>query len=1644
MATREEAPSQQRPVRPAAPRLLRSFGDSNGRKPGSRGRTVAASDEMESGFKSHDKKGGPSVGISSSPEDAVKDEYEEDENRAFEYSGKIEATQLLNPDERPEDVAEAVARLTAKFKNHKPNWTGQLMDSISKEALQELRALFFRRKDEPQFTSPISNRHKDGMSPPIATQDAFAIGNEKQVFPEEGRVVCDEAPETKSEAGLLSHGQDFDFDMEEPASLSFDAFVETFGDILGELSPQTVRELEMLFMKIDANSDGGVDWEEFTNFIIAVDKGIQSHMHDPTLLNLISVSEKYPVMMHRGGKGCMIDCMLHCPYVHGQRNGAYISAARDGLILLWDPETMRVIRPIKHEKLIKDYMDSHTREKAARLGKKAPKLELNQVKAYEMEMRAYEEADDLLVEGGVLKKVVERDDEFSNATDVGVDVEAEMQAMEADVLKRADDERNAVAYEKKMAEMDTVQTSRPLKAEWIQCMSFLPRSQLLVAGSSDRIIAFYDLSTNGFPVKGRLIGKTPKEQAQALRRRELRNKDRALRETHPHGDARGGILSGSDADSDSASTSMESTLTNKWEQHRRAREGGQAKGARGVDDTEYDFLDTPPAALTCAIIDNELELFTWGQTNGELHMYLLQKRFHFATGCKNPKTAPGVRRAKCVQMHTDQVTHLEYIPEVEYLVSASLDSTVIFFNVIKMEPLRIFTAHTAGVRCFAYSKTAKFMVSVGQAPTRAMVWNPAGGSVECCKHGKPSAKPGNGKCRKCDEIAAKRGNIMTVAEETAGDFTGSSFTLRGDKRFARAQRRLAATADRMSGRPSKFHSGAGGGAGGRAGGDTAERCSVMSVIEGHGTTVVHVVMDDQNGRFITVSEDKVIKCHDYNTLRCMQTLHDRYVHMPENTLSAVMWDRRRQMLLTAGQRIKMWRPRKFFKTAEVTSHAAPVTCILYNPEFGQIVSSDAESNVCVWSAETGENTFGYDQVHGNDKITAMSFDISGRRLITGSDNGQCKMWNYNCGTALYELYRPPAFDRSDEPTQSELDAMDRLYAKSVQGSLDQTSVSSALVLSIDQHSTAEASQRSGVECSISDLAGVVQSGTDKELAAKYTCAAGSDRRIYLYDDQMPENADPDKPQMPLNGLPRHGDAGHDDDIQCLVPVPPTMLASCGSDGRIIIWDLATRRSSCTFNLRTEEHINDVNLFLQHQTNVMRLQGKAQRRRERLMGNDSSDEEGSKDEDVYADEPMSGITAPPESWKLNSTGGTDGQQNAFLTKMRQQYQRSAPTRSKPGKNRHLQRSIIEYEEKVAFRATVECMVLLPHLNCIVASGSDSIIRFWNLQASKLHYALRAWHPNNQTILNIATDEANQHIISACAIGYIRIWRVVHMGLENVLANKGLTPDDRTVLPVFSVAGWQAHDEALSCLKVAEHSLAGTLLITASGDCCINLWTIDGSKVGVFGQPNLWSLSGPDSWEAKYVEQPQLELPLQPGVAALTKEKPNDTGGRDDPSSPVKVNFESSILTVEQEDKLRGVEADMRYHLHKATINSRAEHREGHSDMREELRKSLTPGEARWEAHFYDRELEEKARTAAAMGEADIKVSSKHRDIGRELGHVAHELDLSKKRPESLHDKQRRFRERVTELKLQLPGQKASRRPSEVDFDGLMNAARNLGI
>ena len=57
----------------------------------------------------------------------------------------------------------------------------------------------------------------------------------------------------------------------------------------------------------------------------------------------------------------------------------------------------------------------------------------------------------------------------------------------------------------------------------------------------------------------------------------------------------------------------------------------------------------------------------------------------------------------------------------------------------------------------------------------------------------------------------------------------------------------------------------------------------------------------------------------------------------------------------------------------------------------------------VWDLDTGEKTMQFSRCHGDMELTAMIFDPSGRRLITGGRDGSLKIWNFNNGACLNVL-----------------------------------------------------------------------------------------------------------------------------------------------------------------------------------------------------------------------------------------------------------------------------------------------------------------------------------------------------------------------------------------------------------------------------------------------------------------------------------------------------------------------------------------------------------------------------------------------------------------------------------------------------------------
>ena len=77
-------------------------------------------------------------------------------------------------------------------------------------------------------------------------------------------------------------------------------------------------------------------------------------------------------------------------------------------------------------------------------------------------------------------------------------------------------------------------------------------------------------------------------------------------------------------------------------------------------------------------------------------------------------------------------------------------------------------------------------------------------------------------------------------------------------------------------------------------------------------------------------------------------------------------------------------------------HQHPLTAALYNKNFNQIVSGDESAQVCVWDMHRGQMVFHFTELH-NQKMTAMSFDEAGRRLITGANDGTTRMWNFSNG-----------------------------------------------------------------------------------------------------------------------------------------------------------------------------------------------------------------------------------------------------------------------------------------------------------------------------------------------------------------------------------------------------------------------------------------------------------------------------------------------------------------------------------------------------------------------------------------------------------------------------------------------------------------------
>ncbi|EGF76597.1 hypothetical protein BATDEDRAFT_92606 [Batrachochytrium dendrobatidis JAM81] len=184
-------------------------------------------------------------------------------------------------------------------------------------------------------------------------------------------------------------------------------------------------------------------------------------------------------------------------------------------------------------------------------------------------------------------------------------------------------------------------------------------------------------------------------------------------------------------------------------------------------------------------------------------------------------------------------------------------------------------------------------------------------------------------------------------------------------------------------------------------------------LHGHNAGIFSIVINHENGHIISLSEDKVVKIWNARHLNCLQTIVDKNSHRPENTISSIYFDAQFRQIITGSDVMETWPLHTNSKQIAIKSHDSPVVSAMFNSNFNQVVSGCQTGTIIIWDPLSGEKIFQFHNAHGTSEITAMCFDKSGRRLITGGRDCMIKMWNFNNGQTLRHLIKNTAMETTE-------------------------------------------------------------------------------------------------------------------------------------------------------------------------------------------------------------------------------------------------------------------------------------------------------------------------------------------------------------------------------------------------------------------------------------------------------------------------------------------------------------------------------------------------------------------------------------------------------------------------------------------------------
>ncbi|XP_038550212.1 WD repeat-containing protein 49-like [Micropterus salmoides] len=175
----------------------------------------------------------------------------------------------------------------------------------------------------------------------------------------------------------------------------------------------------------------------------------------------------------------------------------------------------------------------------------------------------------------------------------------------------------------------------------------------------------------------------------------------------------------------------------------------------------------------------------------------------------------------------------------------------------------------------------------------------------------------------------------------------------------------------------------------------------VCALSGHTGPVSAVRFMQTKQQLLSYSKDKVLCVWDVSSQLCVHRLDGVFPKMQEDTQTLLFLHEERQLLLLSFNSLLLLLE-TMKEEKRTSSHEHPVTCVLYNSLFRQVVSSDSASTVICWLADTGQKVKQFHRCHGNAEISTMALDGTQTRLFTAGTDGEVKVWDFN-GRCLHRM-----------------------------------------------------------------------------------------------------------------------------------------------------------------------------------------------------------------------------------------------------------------------------------------------------------------------------------------------------------------------------------------------------------------------------------------------------------------------------------------------------------------------------------------------------------------------------------------------------------------------------------------------------------------